>query len=51
MNDLKTWVDGDFVTQEHATGTLLAHGLHYGTGVFEGIRCYGTARGPAIFRL
>ena len=29
---------------------MLSHGLHYGTGVFEGIRCYETERGPAIFR-
>ena len=29
---------------------VLTHGLHYGTGVFEGIRCYDTDRGPAIFR-
>ena len=30
---------------------VLTHGLHYGTGVFEGIRCYDTEHGPAVFRL
>ena len=45
------WQNGEFVAWEDAQVHVLTHGLHYGTGVFEGIRCYETARGPAIFRL
>lgn len=45
------WMDGDFVRWEDATVHLLTHSLHYGLGVFEGIRCYSTKEGPAIFRL
>ena len=45
------WMDGALVPWEQATVHVLAHGLHYGSGVFEGIRCYPTADGPAIFRL
>jgi len=44
------WQDGEFVDFEDATVHVLTHGLHYGTGVFEGVRCYDTADGPAIFR-
>ncbi len=44
------WQNGDFVRWEDAQTHVLSHGLHYGTGVFEGIRCYETERGPAIFR-
>jgi branched-chain amino acid aminotransferase len=44
------WHNGEFVAWEDAKVHVLTHGLHYGTGVFEGIRCYETARGPAIFR-
>ncbi|MBS1880560.1 MAG: branched-chain amino acid transaminase [Actinobacteria bacterium] len=44
------WQNGEFVAWEDAQVHVLTHGLHYGTGVFEGIRCYETARGPAIFR-
>jgi branched-chain amino acid aminotransferase len=44
------WQDGEFVDFEDATTHILTHGLHYGTGVFEGVRCYDTANGPAIFR-
>jgi branched-chain amino acid aminotransferase len=44
------WQDGDFVPWAEATTHVLSHGLHYGTGVFEGIRCYETERGPAVFR-
>jgi branched-chain amino acid aminotransferase len=44
------WMDGDFVDFEDAQIHVLTHGLHYGTGVFEGVRCYDTADGPAIFR-
>jgi branched-chain amino acid aminotransferase len=44
------WHNGDFVRWEDAKVHVLSHGLHYGTGVFEGIRCYDTERGPAVFR-
>jgi branched-chain amino acid aminotransferase len=44
------WKNGEFVRWEDAQVHVLTHGLHYGTGVFEGIRCYETERGPAIFR-
>ncbi len=44
------WRNGEFVPWEDAQTHVLSHGLHYGTGVFEGIRCYETERGPAIFR-
>jgi branched-chain amino acid aminotransferase len=44
------WMNGEFVAWEDATVHVLSHGLHYGTGVFEGIRCYETDRGPAVFR-
>lgn len=45
------WMDGDFVDWDDATVHVLSHALHYGTGVFEGIRAYETDQGPAIFRL
>lgn len=51
MSSLKIWLDGQLVDQQDATCSTLAHGLHYGTGVFEGIRSYATANGPAVFRL
>jgi branched-chain amino acid aminotransferase len=44
------WMNGGFVAWDEANVHVLSHGLHYGTGVFEGIRCYETDRGPAIFR-
>lgn len=44
------WMNGDFVAWDEARVHVLSHGLHYGTGVFEGIRCYDTVIGPAIFR-
>ena len=44
------WMNGEFVRWEDAKVHVLTHGLHYGTGVFEGIRCYDTELGPAIFR-
>ena len=44
------WHNGEFVRWEDAKVHVLSHGLHYGTGIFEGIRCYETERGPAIFR-
>ena len=45
------WVDGELRTAGTAGAPLLSHGLHYGTGVFEGIRVYDTPEGPAVFRL
>src|SRR2546423_3968918 len=44
------WMNGDFVAWEDARVHVLTHGLHYGTGVFEGIRCYEPEHGPAISR-
>ncbi len=44
------WMNGEFVAWDDAQVHVLSHGLHYGTGVFEGIRCYATEGGPAIFR-
>ncbi len=44
------WHNGEFVAWEDAKVHVLTHGLHYGTAVFEGIRCYETQHGPAIFR-
>ena len=45
------WFNGKLVAWNDAKVHVLAHGLHYGTGVFEGMRCYPTADGPAVFRL
>jgi len=47
----KIWMNGELVDWADATVHVGAHGLHYGTGVFEGIRCYETDKGPAVFRL
>ena len=47
----KIWMDGTFVNWDDAQVHVLSHTLHYGLGVFEGIRCYDTAAGPAVFRL
>ncbi|NCO67513.1 MAG: branched chain amino acid aminotransferase [Nitrospirae bacterium CG_4_10_14_0_8_um_filter_41_23] len=47
----KIWMDGKFVSWDNATVHILTHTLHYGLGVFEGIRCYETREGTAIFRL
>jgi branched-chain amino acid aminotransferase len=47
----KIWMDGELVDWDKATVHVLTHSLHYGMGVFEGIRAYATANGPAIFRL
>jgi branched-chain amino acid aminotransferase len=51
MSGLRVWLDGAVLEGSQASVSPLAHGLHYGTGVFEGVRCYATARGPAVFRL
>ena len=45
------WMNGDLVKWNDAKVPFLTHALHYGTGVFEGIRCFKTSKGPAIFRL
>ncbi|MDH4123391.1 MAG: branched-chain-amino-acid transaminase, partial [Thermoplasmata archaeon] len=45
------WANGKMLNWDDAKVHVLTHGLHYGTGVFEGIRCYETVLGPAIFRL
>jgi len=47
----KIWMDGKLVDWDEAKIHVLTHGLHYGYAVFEGIRCFATPRGPAIFRL
>ncbi len=47
----KIWMDGKLVPWDEANVHVLTHTLHYGLGVFEGIRCYETPEGPAIFRL
>ncbi len=53
MSDLDglIWMDGEMVEWREAKVHVLTHTLHYGMGVFEGIRAYETDRGPAIFRL
>ena len=45
------WRDGQFIRWADATVHVLTHSLQYGSSVFEGIRCYETPNGPAIFRL
>jgi branched-chain amino acid aminotransferase len=47
----KIWMNGELVDWDRAQIHVLTHTLHYGTGVFEGIRAYETADGPAVFRL
>ncbi len=47
----KIWMDGVLVDWDDAKIHILTHSLHYGCGVFEGIRAYATASGPAVFRL
>ena len=47
----KVWMDGKLVDWDDAKVHVLTHSLHYGLGVFEGIRAYNTASGPAVFRL
>lgn len=47
----KIWMNGRLVDLADAKIHVLTHALHYGSGIFEGIRCYNTRRGPAIFRL
>ena len=45
------WLNGEVIPFEESRVHILNHSLHYGSGVFEGIRCYETDKGPAVFRL
>ena len=45
------WRDGEFIKWNDARVHVMSHVLHYGSSVFEGIRCYATKKGPAVFRL
>jgi branched-chain amino acid aminotransferase len=45
------WMDGRVIPWQNATTHVSSHALHYGSGVFEGMRCYETNDGPAVFRL
>jgi branched-chain amino acid aminotransferase len=47
----KIWMNGELVDWDDARIHVGTHGLHYGSGVFEGVRCYDTPKGPAVFRL
>ena len=47
----KIWYNGGMIGWDDAKVHVLSHALHYGTSVFEGIRCYETKQGPAVFRL
>jgi len=51
MRAEKIWFDGQMVDWDAANVHVMAHALHYGTGIFEGIRAYETQEGPAVFRL
>ena len=46
----KVWMDGELVDWDQARVHILTHSLHYGSGIFEGIRCYETKKGSAVFR-
>src|SRR6476661_10289314 len=47
----KIWMNGELVPWADAKVHVLSHAMHYGCGVYEGIRAYATDRGPAVFRL
>jgi branched-chain amino acid aminotransferase len=47
----KVWMNGKLVDWKDATIHIASHVIHYGSGVFEGVRCYATSKGPACFRL
>lgn len=51
MNKSKIWINGRFIDTDQAKIHVLSHSLHYGGAVFEGIRCYRTKKGLAVFRL
>ncbi|MGL5799213.1 MAG: branched chain amino acid aminotransferase, partial [Plesiomonas sp.] len=44
------WFNGEMTAWAEAKVHVMSHALHYGTSVFEGIRCYDTPRGPVVFR-
>lgn len=44
------WFNGEMIPWANATVHVLTHAMHYGTSVFEGVRCYNTPKGPIIFR-
>ena len=46
----KVWHNGNFVEWNDANIHVMSHVVHYGSAVFEGIRCYATPQGPAVFR-
>lgn len=48
---MKVWLNGKILDRKKAKVDILTHTLHYGDGVFEGIKCYNTKEGPAVFRL
>lgn len=50
MEQNRIWFDGELIPFEEANVHVLTHALHYGSSVFEGIRCYDTEKGPRIFR-
>lgn len=50
-DELKVWLDGNLISQSEANVPIMTHSLQYGSGIFEGIRSYETAKGTAIFRL
>ena len=45
------WADGEFVRWKDATLHVMSHVVHYGSSVFEGMRCYGTDDGPGVLSL
>ena len=47
----KIWFNGETVHWDQATTHVMSHGLHYGSGIFEGVKCYTTGDGPAVFKL
>ncbi|HBR56088.1 MAG TPA: branched chain amino acid aminotransferase [Blastocatellia bacterium] len=47
----KVWKNGEIIDWDDARIHIMSHVIHYGTSVFEGIRCYNTTKGPAVFRL
>src|SRR4051794_11369740 len=47
----KIWHNGEFIAWDDAKIHVLSHVVSYGSSVFEGVRCYETAQGPAVFRL
>src|SRR6476619_1580044 len=47
----KVWKNGEFIDWNDARVHVMTHAINYGSSVFEGVRCYNTERGPAVFRL